>query len=138
MSSMSNYLENKLIDHLLRGSAYTAPSTLYMALCTAAPTDTSTGSNLSEISGGNYSRQSLSSNTTNWSATSGTDGTSTNSVEVKWAGVTWSGTVTHVAICDAASGGNVLFYSGLTTSQTVVSGDSISFGIGSLSIQIDN
>lgn len=135
---MSNYLENKLIDHILRGTAFTAPSTLYFALCTAAPTDASTGSNLSEISGGNYARQSLASNSTNWNATSGTDGTSSNAVEIKWAGVTWSGTVSHVAICDALTGGNILFYGALAGSQTVASGDSISFGAGSLTIQIDN
>lgn len=146
MSSMSNYLENKLIDFLLRGVSYSAPATLFVALCTAAPSDTSTGSNITEISGGNYSRQSLTSNTTNWSTTngdnnatsSGTNGTSSNSTAIQWTDVTWSGTVTHVAICDASSGGNVLFYNALTSSQTVASGDSISFGVGSLSIQIDN
>lgn len=138
MANMSNYLENKLIDHLLRGTAFTAPSTLYIALCTSAPTDSSTGGTLSEISGGNYARQSIASNSTNWSATSGTDGTSSNATEIKWTSVTWSGTVTHVAICDALTGGNVLFYGALGGSQTLVSGDSISFGIGSLTIQIDN
>lgn len=32
MSAMSNYLENKLIDHTFRGVAYTAPGTVYIAL----------------------------------------------------------------------------------------------------------
>lgn len=146
MANMSNYLENKLVDFLFRGVSFTPPATLYLALCTADPTDTSTGSTISEISGGNYTRQSLTSNTSNWSTTngdnaatsSGTNGTTLNSVQVSWNSVTWTGTVTSVAVCDAASGGNVLFYATLASSKTVASGDSISFGINSLSIQIDN
>lgn len=146
MANMSNYLENKLIDFLFRGVSYTPPATLYVALCTAAPTDVSTGSTISEISGGNYARQSLASNTTNWYTTnsdnsatsSGTGGTTSNSVQLNWSAVTWTGTVTDVAICDALTGGNVLFYATLASSKTVASGDSISFGINSLSIQIDN
>lgn len=146
MANMSNYLENKLVDFLFRGVSFTAPSTLYIALCTATPTDTSTGSTISEISGGNYSRQSLTSNTSNWSTTngdnaatsSGTNGTTLNSTQINWTSVTWSGTVTSVAVCDAASGGNMLFYAALSSSRTIASGDSLSFGINSLSIQIDN
>ena len=146
MSSMSNYLENKLIDFLLRGVSFSALSTLYIALCTAAPSDTSTGSTITEVTGGNYARQSFASNTTNWSTTdgnnnatsAGTNGTSTNSVIIPWNNVTWTATVTHVAICDALSGGNVLFYSSVSPSVSVASGDSISFAVGGLSLQVDN
>ena len=137
MASMSNFLENKLIDFILRGISYSPASTLYVALCTAAPTDSSTGSTISEINGGNYTRRSLVCNTTNWTA-SVTTGTSNNATAIEWLGVTWSGTVSHVAICDSLTSGNMLFYSALSSSQTVASGDSISFGINGLSIQIDN
>lgn len=146
MASMSNYLENKLIDFLFRGVAFSPPSTLYVALCTSAPTDSSTGSTISEVSGGNYSRQSLAASNTNWYTTngdtgatsSGTNGTTGNAATLTWAGVTWTGTVTDVAICDAATGGNVLFYASLAAAKTVASGDSISFAANSLTIQIDN
>lgn len=146
MAGMSNYLENKLIDFLLRGQSFTPPTTLYIALCTATPTDTDTGSTLTEVSGGNYSRQSLASNTINWyttngnnvSASSGTTGTTGNAVTINWNAVTWSGTVTAIAVCDAASGGNMLFYTALEASKTVASGDSVSFATNSLTVQIDN
>jgi hypothetical protein len=146
MANMSNYLENKLVDFLFRGVAFSAPSTLYIALCTASPTDDSTGSTITEVSGGNYVRQSYTSNTTNWSTTnadnaatsSGTTGTTTNSVSIAWTGVTWAGTVTSVAVCDSLTGGNVLFYANLAANVTVASGDSISFGINALSVQIDS
>ena len=39
MAEMSNYLEEKLLDHTLGTSAYTTPSTVYLALHTAVPTD---------------------------------------------------------------------------------------------------
>ena len=146
MASMSNYLENKLIDFLFRGASFSAPGTLYVALCTSAPSDSSTGSTIAEVSGGNYSRQSITSNTTNWYTTngdngatsSGSNGTTGNAGTLTWSGVTWSGTVTDVAICDASSGGNVLFYAPLAAAKTVASGDSISFAANSLTIQIDN
>lgn len=143
---MSNYLENKLIDFLFRGVSFVPPSTLYIALCTSTPTDLSTGSNITEVSGGNYSRVAVTSNTTNWSDTSGTNnatssgtgGTTNSSSSISWNSVTWTATVNSVAICDSASGGNVLFYAALASSQSVVSGDSISFAVSSLSIQLDN
>lgn len=146
MANMSNYLENKLIDFLFRGTSFSPPATLYVALCTSTPTDSNTGSTISEISGGNYSRQSITSNTTNWSTTqgdttatsSGTGGTTTNQAVVSWNSVTWTGTITSVAICDASSGGNLLWWGTLTSSKTVASGDSVSFAVNDLSIQIDN
>lgn len=146
MANMSNYLENKLIDFLFRGAAFSPPATLYIALCTATPTDSNTGSTISEITGGNYSRQALTSNTTNWSTTqgdtsatsTGTGGTTTNQSVVAWNSVTWTGTVAAVAICDASSGGNLLWWGVLTSSKTVASGDSVSFAANDLSIQIDN
>lgn len=146
MANMSNYLENKLIDFLFRGVSFSAPSTLYVALCTATVTDSSTGSTITEVSGGNYARVSITSNTTNWYTTngdtaatsSGTGGTTGNANTIAWNSVTWSATVTDVAICDAASGGNVLFYGTLSASKAVASGDSISFAANSLTLQIDN
>lgn len=146
MANMSNYLENKLLDFLFRGASFTPPSTLYVALCTSTPTDSSTGSTISEIAGGNYARQSLTATTGSWYSTqgdntatsNGTNGTTSNSSSIAWNSVTWSGTVTSVAVCDAASAGNVLFYGALPSNKTLISGDSISFAISGLSIQLDN
>lgn len=146
MANMSNYLENKLVDFLFRGGSYTPPATLYFALCTATPTDTSTGSTISEVTGGNYSRQSLTATTGNWYSTqgdntatsTGTNGTTSNVSSIAWNGVTWTGTVSGVAICDASSAGNMLFYSSLSAAKTLVAGDSISFAVSGLSIQLDN
>ena len=54
--SFSDYLETKVLDHVFAGTAYTAPSTLYVALFTAAPSDSGGGT---EVSGGGYARQTI-------------------------------------------------------------------------------
>ena len=43
MAGFSDYLETKVLDHVFGGTSYTAPTTLYVALYTAAPTDTGSG-----------------------------------------------------------------------------------------------
>ena len=55
MAGFSDYLEDKVLDHVFGGNAYTAPGTHYVALYTVAPTDTGGGT---EVTGGSYTRQS--------------------------------------------------------------------------------
>lgn len=131
MSAMSDYLENKLIDHVLRGVAFTAPSTVYVGLFTAAPSDSGGGT---EVSGGNYARASIACSTANFSATngagtttnpsSGTGGRSSNNNVVTFnvPSANW-GTITHFGLFDASTSGNLLFHGALTASKTVNNGD---------------
>ena len=56
MAAMSNYLENKVLDYVLRDQADWAPTAVYLALHTADPTDAGTGA---ECSGGSYARQAI-------------------------------------------------------------------------------
>lgn len=143
MANMTDYLENKLIDFLFRGVAFTAPANLYVALYTIAPTDTGGGT---EVTGGNYARVQLNPGTSNWYSTqadtgatsTGTGGTTGNASTIAWNSVTWTGTVVAVGILDASSGGNLLFYKTLASSKTLASGDSISFATNALTVQIDN
>ena len=152
MSSMSNYLENKLTDFLFRGGSFTAPSTLAIALCTSAPTDASTGATLPEVSHTNgYERALLAPSTANWAATdaagstanpsAGTGGTTSNNTAISFPALTGSwGTITHVAILDSGTygAGNVLFWGALTSSITPVTGNVPVFNTGTLTHQIDN
>lgn len=144
MAALSDYLENKIVDHILRATAFTAPATVYVGLLTAAPSDTGGGT---EVSGGSYARVGITSATTAWNGThgtttgasSGTDGTIENASAVNFTTPTagW-GTVTHFGVYDASTAGNLLFYAALTTSKTINSGDTVSFAAGALSLQIDN
>lgn len=146
MAAMSDYLENKLIDHCFRGVSFTAPAALHVALYTVAPTDTGGGT---EVTGGSYARVSVAPSTTNWAATngagtttnpsSGTGGTTSNNGVVTFATPTagW-GTVVAFGIFDASTAGNLLWYGTLTTSKTINTGDTVTFPAAALSVQIDN
>lgn len=145
MSAMSDYLENKIIDWLFRGQTFTPPTGLYVGLLTAAPSDTGGGT---EVSGNNYARVNLAPSLANWAGTqsatsttasSGTSGTTSNNAQVSFPtpSASW-GTVTHFGIYDATSAGNLLFYGALNIAKTINSGDTVTFPISSLSVQIDN
>jgi hypothetical protein len=141
MSAMSDFLENKLIDQLFRGQTAPTTTTLYVGLLTSAPSDSGGGT---EVSGGSYARVAVTSSLANWAGTqsagssvasSGTGGQTSNNVAITFAtpSATW-GTVTHFAIYDAASGGNLLFWGALTISKTINQADTVTFPAASLSI----
>tara|TARA_R100001510_G_scaffold55102_1_gene58567 strand:+ start:1268 stop:1663 length:396 start_codon:yes stop_codon:yes gene_type:complete len=130
MAGFSDYLEDKVLDHVFGGSAYTAPSTLYVALFTAAPSDTGGGT---ECSGGSYARKSMPAMTV--SGTSPTTATNGAAVEFATATGAW-GTVTHVGIYDASSSGNLLCWAALTTPKAVTSGDVFRFNAGELDVTL--
>ena len=127
MAEMSNYLENALINVTLRNTAYTTPTTVYLALYTTDPTDADTGT---EVTGGSYARQAVT-----FGAPS--NGASTNSAAIEFPQCTASwGTVTHVGIRDASTAGNLLYHTPLDASKTIDSGDIFKIAIGSLSVTL--
>jgi len=130
MAGFTDYLENKVLLHVFGGTAYTAPSTLYVGLFTAAPSDTGGGT---ECSGGSYARKSMPNMTV--SGTSPTQATNGAAVEFVTATGAW-GTVTHCGVFDAASSGNLLGWAALTASKTVSSGDVFRFDAGDLDITL--
>jgi len=126
--SMSDYLENALLNAVLRNTPYTSPSQVYVALFTSDPTDANTGT---EVSGGGYARQPVTFNAP-------TNGQVTNASDILFPVATASwGTVTHVGIYDAQTGGNLLFSGALTTSKTISANDQLKIAAGSLSISLD-
>ena len=127
MSEMSNYLENALINGTLRGTTYTAPSTVYLALYTSDPTDADTGT---EVSGGSYARQSI-------TMGSPSNGVSTNSAAIEFPQATASwGTVAYIGIRDALTTGNLLYHSPLDVSKAIDTGDIFKIATGSLSVTL--
>lgn len=130
MSQMSDYLEAAIINHIFRGTSFTAPTTLYVSLYTAAPTDAGGGT---EVTGGSYARVAVTCNTTNWSAP-GTPGSTSNSLTITFPTATASwGNVVAVGFHDASTGGNLLIW--LTHASTAVaSGATASFAASALSV----
>ena len=126
MAEISNFLENELIDHILRNAAYTSPGTVYVALYTDDPTDADSGT---EVATGSYARQSVAFSAPSNGATSISSDITFPTATANW------GTITHAALRDALTTGNMLFHSVLTASKTVNDGDT--FKINSADLDID-
>ena len=131
MSAASDYLEDKLLDHVLGNTAFTQPSNIYLALFTA-DTGLEANSPSAEIStsGTAYGRQSVS-----FAASSSGSAATSATVTFSAATANW-GTVTHVAVMDASTSGNVLFYGAVTTSKTIESGDTFQVSSGNLTVSL--
>lgn len=122
---MSNYLENALINGTIRGSTYTAPATIYVALYISDPTDANTGT---EVSGGSYARQSVT-----FAAPS--NGTSLNNAAVEFPQATGSwGTVGWLGLIDALTSGNLLYHTALDVSKPIDAGDIFKIATNNLSV----
>jgi len=127
MGSLSDYLENALLDHVLNQNTYTPPTTIYIALSTADPQDD--GSGVSEPSGGGYARQPIT-----FGAASNRRVTQDADVEFPQATADW-GTVTHWALFDASTGGNMLAYGDLASAKTVYEGNVPTIASGEVYIE---
>jgi hypothetical protein len=148
MAAMSNYLENKIIDHILRGTPYdTAPSTnVCIALFTTTPSDTGGGTEIP--SSNNYTRANVAASLSGWTGThggsgavsSGTSGFANNASIISFNAPSGNwGVVQGFGMYDAFTGGNLLFYGALTVPKTINNGDAApSFAANTLCIQIDN
>jgi len=124
---ISTFLANELLDHLLGGDAYSSPNAnIHLALSTADPTDA--GSGLTEPGGANYARKPF----TDWTTASG--GATENNTDIVFNTPSGSwGLITHSAIMDALTSGNMLFY-GIVTNQTPDNGDTVQFTAGDLDV----
>jgi hypothetical protein len=127
MAEFSNFLENALINATLRATTYTSPATVYVSLYTSDPTDADSGT---EVSGGSYARTSAA-----FDAPSNGVTQNTSDVTFPTATASW-GTVTHVAIHDASTAGNMLFHTPLDTNKTIDSGDIFKITAGNLTVTL--
>ena len=130
MAELSDYMENKIIE-VMRATSFTAAAA-YVALFTSTATEAEleAGTLTNEVSGGAYARQ-----LAGLSAPS--DGVTSNAADITFPTATadW-GTVTHVALMDAATTGNVLMYSALDASKVVNSGDTFKINAGDLDVTV--
>lgn len=131
MSAFSNYLEGKLVDHVLRNTAMASPTTVYLALYTSDPAEDGSGA---EAVYTNYARQA-----STWTALDA-NGQTKNAAAVAFpanGNATASTTITHAAIFDALTGGNMLIYGPLANPKTLAVGDVLSFSENGLTLTID-
>lgn len=124
--NLTNYLENKLLDHFLGTTAYTMPNPVYVALFTVAPGDAGGGT---EVTGGSYARQTA-------AFTAASAGATSNSGNIDFTGMPAATTVA-IAIFDASTSGNMLVHGTLTTNKQTDAGDTLRIATGDLDISID-
>jgi hypothetical protein len=111
----------------LTNGSPTRPTAWYVGLFTAAPGETGGGT---EVSGGSYVREAVTFTVSGNLAT--------NSAAIEWPTATGSwGTITHVAVFDASTSGNMLVYASLTSSKTIASGDVLRIPAGDLDVTLD-
>jgi hypothetical protein len=124
--NLSNYLENKVLDHIMGTTTFTKPSAVYVALYTAAPSDTGGGT---EVTGGSYARQ-----TAAFAAAS--SGATSNSANIDFT-VMPACTVVAIGIFDALTTGNLLVWGTLSTNKSLDAGDTLRIATGDLDISLD-
>ena len=130
MASFSDYTENLVLNFLFTTNTATRPTAWYVGLFTGAPSDTGGGT---EVSGSGYVRK-----VTGTITVSGTGTTATNSAAIEFAaasGGNW-GTITHAAIFDAETSGNMLAWAPLTTQRIINDGDVFRVPASSLTITL--
>jgi hypothetical protein len=116
---------NKILDQILKNTAFTPASAIYVALFTSDPGDTGASG---EVSGGSYARQTTTFET---AATKHTQ----NAGAITFASMP-ACTVTHFGLFSAASGGTYWWGGALTASKTVAAGDSLQIAVGDLDITL--
>ena len=109
MGSKSDYLENKILDHVLGQASFTQP-TPYLALYTTAPNDAGGGT---EVSGGSYARQAVAAS---FGAASGGSSANTADISFPQATALW-GEIEAFGLLDASGAGNLLYWGYLTQTQ---------------------
>ena len=137
MASFSNYAEDKVLDNIFRGTAFSVPN-LHIALFTSsAGLETNNAASQTEIpaAGTGYARTAVPSYT---GFTVSTNGQTSNAVAFEFpvASVDW-GTVTHIGLMDTEIGGNVILWGSIRNARPIYSGDIIRFTPGSIVVTLD-
>jgi hypothetical protein len=139
MSGFSTYLDNKILGHVFNGTAYATPAK-YWALFTSAKGLTDNSSAKDEVTGEGYAR--VKAENSAFTTPSASVVNNANNIEFPVAISNW-GRVTHVAIMDAATDGNVLAWGTIRNPQSleerprvVDAGDQFIIRAGTSSIRI--
>jgi hypothetical protein len=129
--SKSNYAENKTLDWCVGRPV--AQITAYVALFTAAPSDTTAGT---EVTGAGYARKATIHGSDWGVATNGSISNIAN-IDFPLATSDYSAPVTHWGILDALTGGNLIRWAALTDPKTISAGETPRFSAGTLVLNED-
>lgn len=127
--SFSNSTETLVLNWLLTSGSATRPTAWYLALFTSNPDEDGSGTEVSTV-GTAYARQTA--------AFTVSGNTASNNAAIEFPTATASyGTVSHVGVYDASTGGNLIAYAALSTAKTIDTGDVLRVPAGDLDITLD-
>lgn len=133
MGTLSDFAENAVVKHLTKEAAYSPAATVYLALCTADPTDAATGASMNEVAdSNNYARTAIT-----FGAATSRRVTQSGTVTFPQASGAW-GIVTHWAVVTSGThgSGDVLASGALSVSKSVVNGNTPSVASGEVWVEI--
>ena len=137
MAGLTNYLEDKIMNHVFGSTTFTKPTNYYVGLLTATPSDSAAGT---EVTGGSYARQVCAFTIT---GTGTAQAANTSAITFPTATADW-GIVGWVGVYDALASGNLVAYQNLqksdfstTTTKTINDGDIFKFNASTIKIQLD-
>jgi hypothetical protein len=137
MSAFSNFLEGKIVDHVLRGTTYTSPGVVYLALFTADPTEAGNGPECNTSTNyPGYVRVSCGATPSSAWSEIDANGMTQNQNVITFPAVGGASpvTVTHWALFDALSSGNMLYYGAMAAPKQLDPADVASFPANTLKI----
>ncbi len=135
MAALSDYLEQQLLNAILRGGTYTG-GPVYAALFTSDPTDAGTGD---EVADSGYARQVChsASPADGWDVPDETGGFTNNAKLITFPAIIDAPvTVTHWALFDAETGGNLLLHSPLENPKTLDPSDVLALPLGTVEVTL--
>jgi hypothetical protein len=124
--SFSNTYETIVLKFAFNADSVTRPTNWYLGLFTSNPGE----GGGTEISGNGYTRKAVT------FTVSGDTATNSGAVEFDVATGSW-GTISHVAVFDASSGGAQIAYAALTTAKAIDTGDVLRFPVGDVDVTLD-
>ena len=127
--SFSNSAETLVLNWLLTAGSATRPTEWYLALFTSNPDEDGSGTEVT-TSGTAYARQTAA------FTVSGNTASNNAAIEFPTATVSY-GTVSHVSVYDASTGGNLIAYAALSTAKVIDTGDVLRVPTGDLDITLD-
>jgi hypothetical protein len=133
MGSLTDYAENALLKHIATETAYSPAATVYLALCTADPTDAATGASMNEVANSNnYARTAIT-----FGAAATRRVTQSGTVTFPTASGSW-GTVSHWAVVtvNTYGSGNVLAHGAFAVAKSVVNGNTPSVASAEVYVEI--
>jgi hypothetical protein len=133
--NMSLYLQNLILDHILRGETYTPPSTVYVGLVddNALDSELNNGDLTNEITSYTGDRKAM---TFDSAVQDGTASKSVNNAQVDFEDMP-NVNVKYSIICDSATGGNILFWLPAGIVKTIYEGDINRVRVGDIEISMD-